>query len=260
MMDYGSQGNGSDEVRNSIFNTINLINDLESGVQRKPAPGGSQKDKDVSLSDSFVNGIKDKLVDYSRAGRSEEKQMAGISSEDFMAFQQKLSTQFAEMQRIISSNESEIRSLKDMISGLKQEIAEKRHVNVREEPEPREEVQTGLDTPVDGSYEDLSIFQQADTPSGMIHDRPTSDDQPVQKVQNDTIFDPMAATDDTGRNFTPSAEAVQPGAEKMQETVAPTSETQDDKPANQSNDPNPRVGSYESGDVLIEKYFYYGNK
>lgn len=278
MMDHVSQGKKSDEVRNTVFNTINLINDLESGKSNKPQC--SKDKKDVSLSSSFVDGIKDKLIDYSKADDPHDsKHVNGNSVPEpnkvTGQLQDKLINEISEMKKIISSNEKEIGALKDLVASLRSQIQDT----------SKENVQTNLDDSPFSSFsdssEDGSIFQQRtqqhakETPVERVEEIGSSEIS--QKPYADpSIFEPEPKEDT--RNFTPAQDAVSVAPKDtpqnasqdvlsarkestIQESATQESAVQTSSEAAVENaDANPRVGNYESNDVLLEKYFYFGNR
>ena len=281
MMEYdSSQGNHSDDVRNTVFNTINLINDLESGNTSSSSQSQGRNNKNVSLSSSFVEGIKDKLVDPSRVEKAlSQSREATLQTEKFMQMQDFVSKQIVQIKTIIDSNQNEIRSLKETIISLRSEIEtmkkndENNHLKENENihstngiinnsnsdgsfgnnfssfSSSRDNTNTNNQSVNDGDFG--SIFQHKtesnDADLGNDSQYQTSlDSNSFNNESSESIFEPLKTSDK------PKESVVSSVPEK---TISESNSSNSNK-----EEPNPRVGSYNSGDVLIEKYFYYGNK
>ena len=278
MMEYGSsQENQSDDVRNTVFNTINLINDLESGNVSSSSQNQGRNNKNVSLSSNFVDGIKDKLVDPSRVEKAlNQSREATLQAEKFVQMQDFVSKQIVQIKAIIDSNQNEIKSLKETIVSLRSEIEtmnksnnNQNHSGNRNINLPAENIDnntgdsfgnnfSSFSSPKNDFIDNHKSVDEGDFGSIFQHEKESSnlDNENDSQYQtslgsnsfasepSESIFDPLKKSNES--------ESLSSVPEK------PISES--NTSSSNSEEPNPRVGSYNSGDVLIEKYFYYGNK
>lgn len=221
-MDFGSN---TADIRESVFNTINLLTDIESGqcepeqivpVKEAPAPQASysnmmnQEPEEAALSDRFISGIKDKLVDPNKL----EKLQNGQGSE-FDRFKYQMNKDMMSMKNIIEEQSNTICSLKSHLDSLKMEIGSvgRSAANIAQTAQTQ--------------------IRQAQQP---MNQQPAQMQQPVQQqiVQNPVQAPPQSA---------PIISAV-------------TGKVMQAGPK----EPNPRIGNHTPDSISIEKYFYCGNK
>ncbi len=260
MMDYSSREKKPDDVRNSVFNTINLINDLESGGSSPQRPSGG-RDKEVSLSPTFVDGIKDKLVDYSKASKSS---VNAIDEEAFSKLRQSMENQLNELKKIIASNQSEISSLKETISSLRGELAEVSKARDSVSSPSMEEETSSIFQHRNEDHESSGMQEeQQELVSGFgMPGEDSSIFEPMKEEQKNFMAETSAHDIISQPTVQESAQAPVPAPQQVspQPSQPPVQHPPQQEAPPKEADPNPRVGSYDSGDVLIEKYFYYGNK
>lgn len=239
--------NNSRNVRDNVFNTINLLNDLESGCPTSSSQVKSKNDE-VRLSDTFVNGIKDKMIDPSKIKHDVNK----FEIEDFKEkMKTYLEANLTKFKDVIQSQSSLINSLKQEISTLKLEVSslkESKNFSAESGAELHQSQQDygvysqARDNPAREIQPNLSStgFGNSES-SGMIH----STREPVENgiySQNQSQYSSSSENSFVANSMN-SNSRVESSHSPVQEKVV-----------------NPRVGNYESSDVLIEKYFYYGNK
>ena len=271
-MTNGSRDSNPDNLKSSVFNTINLINDIEAGETTSKKSQSMQKE--VKLSERFVKGVNEKLVDYSKADPRSQNSMTDTEKEHLKQSNDKLQSQISELKEVISSNDNQIRELRSALENLKSQVASMMD-NAQQQPsQSYTQKENDQQDSADSFYERQSSLMQEPAqeessvesiPSMEFSNQPSGDDESQQ-----SIFDPMKdemdnsnGIDDEGSNFVfPNSTESYTEAPRNSEDPKPESGAASQDVAEKSNDSgegNPRVGNYESGDVLIEKYFYYGN-
>jgi hypothetical protein len=225
----------SNDLRDSLFNTINLLNDMEAGVETQPR----DKNKDVELSSTFVNGIKEKLVNPNKVLEKTQ------DTEKLNNLQHVMEQQLLEVHKALQSQARVITALKDEIAVLKEKQKEEAVVQQPEQP-------------VFHSQEPQQSFVPKEEP--MFH----QEQQQMLSPEPEFMSEPEPSF--ISQNAPPPEPVQQPVAcqtndyVQPQQPVAQPAPSPEPQPAPQPKESNPRVGNYNSSDVAIEKYFYFGNK
>ena len=250
----------SSNLRNTVFNTINLINDLESGNSSQSSQkrdSSNQKSKNVSLSDNFVNGIKKKMLYSSKMSDIDNQNNSGYKVDNVSQLKNQiksyLDSNLNSLNEVIKSQASQISDLKDEITILKKQLLNNSN---------------SLDAQhSDSGVSELGFESNSGNNIEMTFDNPSPKPISSSDSRNEIINN---RTDIPNNNYSQDSEMSNTGSVfSMYEENAKNTETNatnslESSPVVNSNETeqssNPRVGNYESGDVLIEKYFYCGNK
>ena len=262
-------------MRDAVFNTINLINDLESDDSQNSSSQSARRSpkEDVVLSERFVSGIKDKLVDPTKL----QSQNTSNDNSNFLIEKHKeevksyMEANFMKLRDVIQSQHSEMQSLKQEIASMKSKIASL-DLSKLASSNPNDSPNHGVNRDVDYSSNENSSNSdstfigsestQTSPSSGFISEsnggqqslNSNFESSQVSNANNPMSNSNFQANQQQMVNERPhqSQPAHQPAYQQEPQPVA-----QQAKPQEAA---NPRVGNYQSSDVLIEKYFYYGNK
>ncbi len=252
-------------MRDAVFNTINLINDLESDDSQNSSSQSARRSpkEDVVLSDRFVSGIKDKLVDPTKLQSQNNFNNSSLLIEKHKEeVKSYMEANFMKLKDVIQSQHSEMQSLKQEIASMKSKVlslesslkssqsygdmsktsenfsAEQPDSSFIGNESPQTSPSSGFISESNGGQQSLnSNFENSQVSNANHVPNHGSQTSHQQVVPN---------------QFHQSQPAQQPVHQQQTQPVAQQSTPQEAS--------NPRVGNYQSSDVLIEKYFYYGNK
>ncbi len=275
------------ELRNSVFNTINLLTAIESG-QEEPKKGPSQQKKDINLSNTFVNGIKDKLLDPEKAmARQQEQKMQveQVAAAVQQGMQSQVEEKFSQLYKVIQSQATSMQAMQKELETLKQRVADQhsapapkphQHVPAQHHMPQSQPVQQQIhqqpaqallqETSSDDSLlsfsvssEDKSSHGGESSESQFIGMQSAPQEQQVLQPLHEQSYQQQPQDTFSGQQQFASQQAQA----LPQQDVSPAAQqaVQDPGPARSAPaEGNPRVGNYQSADVSIEKYFYFGNK
>ncbi len=250
-------------LRDTVFNTINLINDMESGQSSKSSGAPRNPNEEIQLSSTFVDGIKDKMVDPSKL----DHKSSADSQVHFEKLKAYFETNLSKFKEVLTSQASKINSLESEIKQLNSRIVSQENT-IRTYRENKESSSTQTQ-----SYQSHQPQpEQKENPQSESIFSTSSDNSDFQSKQDSMIHhgtNNSFSENDGGahnppqtqnRNFLGTAESS-PQRRLVEDSSSANSSapSSDQKPPEQRPS-NPRVGNYQSSDVLIEKYFYYGKK
>ncbi len=269
----------SDNLRDTVFNTINLINQIDSGEESTPEQRTHEGGKDVSLSDTFVNGIREKMINPSENNANEaegatETQKAFKQTERIDdGFRSRVQSAIEKMGNLIESQNAEIASLKKSLS----ELQAKMDGSNAPVQEPVSQLSHNSAESGGMSHQDTTTNVNNGSDDGMLgmihHDVGGEEEQSSLDFNTFSMDENVADNNEnkdsgqeSGHTLSDSEKNFQPSSSDSGESYNPVSQAsvqekpQDsvEKAEEKPDEGNPRVGNYESGDVLIEKYFYYG--
>lgn len=242
----------SNDLRDSLFNTINLLNDLEAGVSTPPR----DKNKDIELSSTFVKGIKDKLINTDKPVRSDNG--SGVHEEHVLQLKDVFERQLIEVHKALQSQGQIILALKNEIKLLKEEQKNNERSDIEKVEPFQQQSSFQQQSEFQPSSESQSSFEKSKQPSfgeeqQMLHQQ----NEPVQMSFNDepeSGFIGQSVSQQTQQPIQQQISQPTPQPAVAQPQVQPPQQPQPPK------ETNPRVGNYNSNDVAIEKFFYFGDK
>lgn len=116
-------------LRDSVFNTINLLTEIESGdrtSQREQGSVANRQEADAGLSNQFVSGIKDKLLDPSKLEKLQNGQASEVEQLKY-----NMHRNLEQLKTVIDSQNEDIAELKSFIGSLKQELGNLKNAQVQ---------------------------------------------------------------------------------------------------------------------------------
>lgn len=267
-MNLNNEDTNTNELRESVFNTLNLISELESPEPQQSIqseiPNNVQtstnvsvnensfnippqgQEEEVRLSNTFISGIKDKMLDPSRLERI---QNGTASEEEKIKYQ--MNNDFISMKETIESQSNTIKKLESDLSSLKDEMQNMSSV-----------FQSKI----------MQLQNAANNVTANIvptqTEQPQSVNQPINNVQQQPVEQQMVSQqmhqNQTMGQTQQMMHQPQMANQTMQQTQPQQPMQMNQQPAPQNvvecKEANPRVGNFNSDDVSIEKYFYCGNK